>query len=50
MAYKDNWEFTTGKAGGEGRKGTLIKVMAYQDRPYIYSGALTQAEQPESES
>lgn len=46
LALKRDWVFDTGKAGGEGKKGTMIKFDAYQDRPIFYTGAVTLAEQP----
>jgi hypothetical protein len=46
-AYKDNFKFTSGKTGGEGRKGTEVKIMTYQERPFIYTGNITLAEQPD---
>lgn len=45
-ALKRDWVFETGKAGGEGKKGTMVKFDAYMDRPLIYTGAITYAEQP----
>lgn len=48
LALKREWKFETGKAGGEGKKGTTIKFDAYQDRPLFYTGAVTMAEQPAS--
>lgn len=46
LALKREWVFDTGKAGGEGKKGTMVKFDAYQDRPLLYTGAVTLAEQP----
>ncbi len=45
-ALKREWEFKTGKAGGEGKKGTTIKFDAYHDRIFIYTGTVTTAVQP----
>lgn len=47
-ALKREWVFDTGKAGGEGRKGTTVKFDAYMDRPLFYQGVVTLAEQPGS--
>lgn len=46
LALKREWVFETGKAGGEGKKGTIVKFDAYQDRPLLYTGTVTLAEQP----
>jgi|GEM_PF-2307421 hypothetical protein len=46
LALKREWVFETGKAGGEGKKGTMIKFDAYMDRPLFYTGAVPLAEQP----
>ncbi len=46
VAYKNGWKYTSGKAGGEGRKGTEVKFMSYMEKPLIYTGAVTLAQQP----
>lgn len=46
VAYKNGWKYSSGKAGGEGRKGTEVKFMSYMEKPLIYTGVVTEAEQP----
>ena len=46
VAYKQGWKYTSGKAGGEGRKGAEVKFMAYMEKPLIYTGAVSLAQQP----
>jgi len=41
-----DWEFVTGKGGGEGEKTTTIKFEFYGDRPLIYTGTVQLAVQP----
>lgn len=45
-SLKREWEFKSGKGGGEGKKGTTVKFDSYGDRVLIYTGAVTLAEQP----
>lgn len=47
VAYKNGWKYSSGKSGGEGRKGTEVKFMSYMEKPLIYTGVVNEAEQPE---
>lgn len=42
-ALKRDWEFASGKAGGEGKKGTTIKFDSYSDRILLYEGVVSLA-------
>lgn len=48
LALKRDWKFETGKAGGEGKKGTTVKFDAYMDKPLLYTSTVTLAAQPVS--
>jgi hypothetical protein len=50
VAYKQGWKYTSGKAGGEGRKGTEVKFMAYMEQALIYTGEVSLADQPDQGS
>ncbi|HRH68801.1 MAG TPA: hypothetical protein PLB89_04770 [Flavobacteriales bacterium] len=46
VARKKGFEYTTGIAGGEGRKGMKVRFEAVMEKPLIYTGAVTRATQP----
>lgn len=46
FARKENWKYTTGKAGGSDKKVFTLNYASYQDAAYFYQGAVGLATAP----